>query len=244
MDIERLCLFLRAERVRGGEQALDEGLARARRELVLLDVVRRLALQRVIGERDERLRLSHREHAAREIVLHLLIELHEPQEIRDMGAAAPHLGGERLLREVELLEETRVRPRLLDGAEILALQVLDERDLARLRIVIGAHDGGDLREPRELRRAQAALARDELIAALGQTAHEDGLQDTVGPHRLLELLHRRLIELRTRLEPVRADVADGELLDLALLRRHLRAFAEQRAEALAAETAAITFFHA
>ena len=36
----------------------------------------------------------------------------------------------------------------------------------------------------------------------------------------------------------------GELPDLALLRRHLRAFAEQRAEPLAAETAAITFFHA
>jgi hypothetical protein len=57
----------------------------------------------------------------------------------------------------------------LDRIQILALDILDERDLERLDIIEFANDDRDLVKLRPLRRPPAPLAGDDLIAACGRT---------------------------------------------------------------------------
>src|SRR3546814_11884567 len=79
----------------------------------------------------------------------------------------------RFLGMAELIDETLVGFRLLDCVEVLALNVLDDRDFQRFDIVEIADEGGNLVEPRLLRRPPAPLAGDDLIALTeGATSEE------------------------------------------------------------------------
>ena len=106
----------------------------------------------------------------------LVGQVEQAQEVRDRNAAAPDAQADRLPRQPELLDERGARARLLDGVEVLAGHVLDERGLERLGVVAGAHDGGDRLELGEPRRAPAALAGHQLVRAAGDRPHEHGLQ--------------------------------------------------------------------
>ena len=64
-----------------------------------------------------------------------------------------------------LVDQLLVAERFLDRVEVGALDVLDDRELERGAVVDVAHDDRDLRQPRALRRAPAAFAGDDLVAA-------------------------------------------------------------------------------
>src|SRR5262249_51548472 len=59
--------------------------------------------------------------------------------------------------------------------QVLALEVLDERDLERVTAL--AHDRREAVQASQLRRPEAALAGKELIAALRAPAYHDGLKE-------------------------------------------------------------------
>lgn len=82
--------------------------------------------------------------------------------------------------------EVRDAPRLLDKVEVLALEVLDHRQQAGLLHVHVEDEAGHAREPRQPGRTEAALARDELVAAVVQP-HADGREHAV----LLYALRKR-----------------------------------------------------
>ena len=88
--------------------------------------------------------------------------------------------------------------RLFDRVQILALDILDQRDLKRLGIVELADDDGNLVEPGALRGTPAALAGDDLIA-LAVRPDDDRLDQPARCDRLGEFLQRRLAEVAARL---------------------------------------------
>jgi hypothetical protein len=117
------------------------------------------------------------------------------------------------LREVLLGEAARGEEPLqglgrLHRVQVLALQVLDERELER--VVVGglADEDRDLLKPRALGGAPAALAGDDLEAAAREAPGEDGLEDPLLADRLRELLELGLLEHLARLAVLRVQILD------------------------------------
>ena len=99
---------------------------------------------------------------------------------------------------------------LLDRVQILALDILDQRELGRRRIVDVADDRRDRVELRALRRAPAPLAGDDLEAvAVGP--QQDRLKHAALGDRFGELVERLFVELHPRLARVGPDPRDFDL---------------------------------
>ena len=92
--------------------------------------------------------------------------------------ARPTRVGDLVLAEAELVDELAVGVCGLDRVEILALEVLDERELELVAVGELADDRRDAFEAGGLRGPEPALAGDELVAVEG-LGHEDRLDDAV-----------------------------------------------------------------
>src|SRR4051812_46013000 len=97
-----------------------------------------------------------------------------------------------------IVDEPFIGLGLLDRVEVLALDILDQRDLERLLVAEFAHDGGDFVEPGALRRAPAPLAGDDLEAMTVRT-DDDRLDDAARLDGSGELDQAFLLEDAARL---------------------------------------------
>ena len=140
----------------------------------------------------------------------LVGQVEQAQQVGHRDAAAPDAQADGLARQAELLDERGAGARLLDGVEVLARHVLDERRLERLGVVALAHERRDRLEAGDLRGAPAALAGDELVRAAGDRPHEHRLQHAALAQRAGERLERGVVERPPRLPGVRRDELDGE----------------------------------
>ena len=100
--------------------------------------------------------------------------------------------------------------------EVLALDVLDNGQLERLRGVDIADLGGHGAEAGGLRGPPASLAGDDLERA-ARPADHDGLNDAVLAHRQDQLLEGVLPEVDAWLRGAGLDVGDGDVEDLVVL---------------------------
>jgi hypothetical protein len=105
-------------------------------------------------------------------------EVEEAQRIRDRRTRATDPAREAILAEPEFVDELAVGTGGLDRIEILALEVLDERELELIAIGELPHEGGDAVEASGLRRTKAPLTRDKLVS-VDRFRHEDRLKDSV-----------------------------------------------------------------
>ena len=106
-----------------------------------------------------------------------------------------------------------VHRRLVERREVLALEVLDDRDLERGVVVDLLDEGRDRLEAGGLRRAPAALAGDELELAVVERPDEDGLEDAV-----LADGRGKLVERRLRRTPGVAAPGSGSMRSTSMLR--------------------------
>src|SRR6185503_18578992 len=105
---------------------------------------------------------------------------------------------ELLLGMAEVGDQPTIGLRFLDRVQILALDVLDQRDFERLLVAEFADDGGDFVQPGALRRPPASLAGDNLeTVAMG--TDDDRLDDAAGLDRGGELGQRLFLEDPARL---------------------------------------------
>ena len=109
---------------------------------------------------EEGLAVALAELARLEQLEQLVGQVEEADQVGDRRAAAADAPGQVLLGDVELLDQRRAGPRLLDRVEVLADHVLDQRDLQPLGLLGVADDGRHLVEARLLGRAPAPLAGD------------------------------------------------------------------------------------
>ena len=107
--------------------------------------------------------------------------------------------------EAELIDQPRQRACLLQGVQVLALNVLDQRHRDRSLIRHVADHGGDCAQAGNLGRPPAALARDDLITLrfaripLRQGAHQNGLHHALGFDRIGEFAERFQAHVDARL---------------------------------------------
>jgi hypothetical protein len=100
----------------------------------------------------------------------------------------------------------------LDRVEVLALDILDQRDFQRLLVAELADDGRNLVQPRPLRRPPTALAGDDLeTVAVGP--NDDWLDHAARLDRGGQLRQRLLLEDSPRLAGMGFDAGDGDHLD-------------------------------
>src|ERR1700716_3311678 len=93
------------------------------------------------------------------------------EEICDCGAVLPDSIGHLLLGKAELIEETLIALRLLQGIEVGALEILDKGEGKHRSVIEVAHDSRNLRPAKASSRPQSALPRDELPTTAWLRAH-------------------------------------------------------------------------
>ena len=84
-------------------------------QALLHDPARESAARLVVGQREDGARVAFAHVPAGEHPEHLLRKLEQPQAVRDGGLRAPDALGHVTERELELVDERRVRARFLDG---------------------------------------------------------------------------------------------------------------------------------
>src|SRR5665213_588357 len=189
-------------------------LGRADREPLLNDLARKPATALVI---------RHREHGAG-VSLAQLSDLEHAEHVVGLDAQADPVRDGRLRaadalrdfseRQPELVDQHGAGARLLDGRQLLPRDVLDQPEQQRVAVVGSADDGGNRCEPRLSRRAPAALAGDDLVAAGVAWTDDQRLNHALAAHRLRKTRSRLTVEALPRLFRVRMDRVDRQLEQL------------------------------
>src|SRR5262249_3307143 len=137
-----------------------------------------------------------------DMLLHRLGQTEKAEHVGDMAAALADRLRQILLSVAELLHEAPIAFGLLKRGQILALDVLDKRDLQRLVIGELADDDRNLVQLGDLRRAPASLAGDDLIGigGVGMATHQQRLQYPLLADRRGKRMERLVIEAPARLE--------------------------------------------
>jgi hypothetical protein len=168
----------------------------------------------VVGQREHGAGVSFGQLAANEHPQHLVRQLEQAQAIGDERLRTADALGHFAERKTELVDQHRVRARLLDRREILAGDVLDEREQQRVAIVSAANERRNRLDPGLAGRAPAALTRDQLVAAARLRPYDHGLQHPLVLQRLGEPGRRLRLEAPSRLAFVGSDLVDAQLYEL------------------------------
>ena len=125
------------------------------------------------------------------------------------------------MRELEFVDQAVERARLFERIQVLALDVLDERDRDGGFVRDAPDDCGNVAEARDLRRAPAALAGDDLVAlrlavdaARVERAHDDRLDDALRLDGIRQLLQRFLPHVDARLVLAALEQIERQLREL------------------------------
>lgn len=113
--------------------------------------------------------------------LNLGIQVQQSEPIADCRPLGTKGRCDLLVGKAEVSNEPSDRVGQLDWAEILSLQILDNRELSRLCISQMSNRSGQVRPAGKLGRAPTTLARDEFIPAVGQRPHNNRLKHAVLP---------------------------------------------------------------
>ena len=155
--------------------------------------------------------MAHGKAALRQPAADVRVQFQQPHAIGDRRAALADFLRDILLPQAEFLGQPREGQRFFDRVQVLALQVLDERELQHLLVGRRADNGRRLQQADLARRAPAALPGDELILAI-PLPHDERLDDAVLADGIDQLLQLLAAELRARLERRGDDEIQPELL--------------------------------
>jgi hypothetical protein len=154
--------------------------------------------------------MAHGEAVLSKEILDVGGELEEAEGVGDGATVFAGATGDVVMAEVELAREAVEGVGDLDGVEILALYVLNQRDFEQVLIGDMLDYGWDVREAGELPGTPAAFAGNELIAITEGPNHER-LDDAIGQDGVGEFLEAIGAKHGARLKGVGIDEGDGEI---------------------------------
>jgi hypothetical protein len=137
-------------------------------------------------------------------------QLEEPQEIGDGATVLTRTVADILVTEVQFLCQALEGQGGLNRIEILALDVLDERDFEEAVILDFANYHRDGLQLGELGRSPSALSGDKLVS-VAQAAYHDRLNDAVCSDGLGEFVQALLMEGPAGLQRVGLDLVGAKL---------------------------------
>lgn len=167
------------------------------------------------GGAGDGLGVSHRNQPLLEGQLHLVGQFQEAHVVRDGRTFLADLFGERVLREVALLDQTLHAQRDFDCVEVLPLDILHEGHGVQVFVVHLADIGRKALQVGALRRPPAAFAADDDIFAVARFLDRNGLDDAQLADRVGQLVEGLFVELRTRLRGVGNDFRNVDFGHLA-----------------------------
>ena len=167
--------------------------------------------------------MAHGEALGLDVLLELARELEESKVVGDARTVDAHTLADGFLRRARIGKRP-VGVGELDRVEVVPLDVLHDRELETVPgLDVGDH-GGDGLESRGATGAPAALAHDQLVAAIRGPTHDDRLQDAMSGDRLRELRQVIAVEHPAGLIGVRDDGVDRDLRGSGRARRGRRRF--------------------
>jgi hypothetical protein len=170
--------------------------------------------------RPQRARLTSAQHAPFDHFQHCTRQVEESDRVAHVRAALADTRGDLVVAHPEAAREPLEAVRLVDGVQILAHQVFDQRHLERCMVVEFAHHYRHDAEARDPRRAPAPLAGHQLVAggsAVGRRSQPDHqrFDNSLAADRLRQLLEPSGIEMAARLERTRHDLIKLDAQDPA-----------------------------
>ena len=120
--------------------------------------------------------------------------------------------GDVVLGQAEIAMEPFVRAGLLDRIEVLALEVLDQREFEHLSIARLANDGRGLGELKLTRGAPPTLTGDQFVF-VADLSDDQRLDDATLTNAFDQLLQVLAAKLLPRLKGARRDLVQGKWLD-------------------------------
>ncbi|MGB8438214.1 MAG: hypothetical protein WCE26_02400 [Candidatus Acidiferrales bacterium] len=151
-----------------------------------------------IRNRQQRTTVPRREPAFLEQILDRVFELEQADGVRYGGAVLAGALSHLLLGEMEFVNQALKGVGLLDGVEILALEVLNEGHFERHFLGHVADYNRHTAEAGSLGGAPPALAGNQLIA-ISDASDDERLDDSTRANRAGELVERFLAEAGARL---------------------------------------------
>src|SRR5437763_2121516 len=149
------------------------------REPLLHDLARQPAATLVVGDGENRTRMTLAQLTALDHAEHVVGEVEQADPVRDRGLRPADALRDVTEREPELVDQHRVCTCFLHRRELLTRDVLDQAEEKRVAVVRLAHDGWHRRPARLTRSAPAPLAGDDLVATCRARAHEQRLDHTL-----------------------------------------------------------------
>src|SRR3546814_398015 len=120
--------------------------------------------------------MAHASLANSHHLLHHRWQVQQAHKIRDMATGLAHKTAKRLLAMAEFSNQFPISFGLFDRIKVLALDILNESDFQRFRIVEIANNGWNAMELGPLSGPPASLAGNDLVAP-DLRPHNDGLNN-------------------------------------------------------------------
>ena len=142
-------------------ELLDQQLRVAHGQAARDHFARGVTLRRRVGQRQQRACVSHRQRARGKVGAHFVGQLQQPHEVGDRAPVLPDGCGNLVLGQTELVSQPPIRQRLVHRVQVLALDVLDERQLEQLLPVgdVANHDRNLVQARHAARHASAVRRR-------------------------------------------------------------------------------------
>ena len=156
-----------------------------------------------------------------------------PHGVGHGGAGLAHPLGCLLLRHAVLLHQNLVALGLLDGIQILPLEVLNHGQLHGLAVIGFDDHGGHLRQSGHTGGTPAPLTGDDLIVPGLQLPHRQRLDDAVLTNGISQIGQRVGVEQLAGLRGTGFHLADGQHQTALFIVQLHHVVAHQSAEALA-----------
>lgn len=169
--------------------------------------------QRRVANGEERARMACGEAAVFDHFADWIFEAQKAEGVCDGYTLLARALGGFFLREMKFLHQAVESLRLLDGIQVFALEVFDERDFHGFLVGNIVNDDGNAVHGDKLCGAPAAFASEELISC-GTFANDERLDDAGAANRLRQFIKSGLGETCTRLvrtgvDEINVDLKDG-----------------------------------
>src|ERR1700733_10045401 len=190
----------------------DDLLDGADRESFRHNALRQSLLCLRVVQREQRAGVAGADDTGGDPLLHGGWQVQQPERVADVRPGPADLLRQLLVGRAEVVQQLLVRRGLLQGVELLTVQVLHQRVPQHVVVMSRANDGGNEVQAGSLGPTPGPFAHDQLVAGTTEAAHHHRLEESDLGDRSGQLVECVVIESPPRLPRIRRDGVDRDFL--------------------------------